>query len=234
MKDYRDKICVALDVPILKHAEELVLLLSEFVGYFKIGFELFTSEGPTVVKSVLDNGGKVFLDLKYHDIPNTVAGGIRSAETLGCSFINLHAIGGSEMMKAAVNAFGQNEVRPKLLAVTVLTSVDEKILKEDLLLNIPLPDYVVHLAKLAKKSGVDGAIASPQEIKIIREACGKDFFILTPGVRPEWASKGDQKRVMTPKEAFENGADMVVIGRPITKADDPKKAAEKILNEIED
>jgi len=218
----------------LKHAEELVLLLSEFVGYFKIGFELFTSEGPTVVKSVLDNGGKVFLDLKYHDIPNTVAGGIRSAETLGCSFINLHAIGGSEMMKAAVNAFGQNEVRPKLLAVTVLTSVDEKILKEDLLLNIPLPDYVVHLAKLAKKSGVDGAIASPQEIKIIREACGKDFFILTPGVRPEWASKGDQKRVMTPKEAFENGADMVVIGRPITKADDPKKAAEKILNEIED
>lgn len=218
----------------MKHAEELVLLLSEFVGYFKIGFELFTSEGPTVVKSVLDNGGKVFLDLKYHDIPNTVAGGIRSAETLGCSFINLHAIGGSEMMKAAVNAFGQNEVRPKLLAVTVLTSVDEKILKEDLLLNIPLPDYVVHLAKLAKKSGVDGAIASPQEIKIIREACGKDFFILTPGVRPEWASKGDQKRVMTPKEAFENGADMVVIGRPITKADDPKKAAEKILNEIED
>lgn len=234
MKGYRDKICVALDVPTLKQAEKLVLLLSEFVGFFKIGFELYTSEGPAVVKSVLDNGGKVFLDLKYHDIPNTVSGGIRSAETLGCSFINLHAIGGCEMMKAAVNAFGQNEVRPKLLAVTVLTSVDEKILKEDLLVNIPLPDYVVHLAKLAKKSGVDGVIASPQEIKIIREVCGKDFFILTPGVRPEWANKGDQKRVMTPKEAFENGADMVVIGRPITKADDPKQAAEKILSEIED
>jgi orotidine-5'-phosphate decarboxylase len=232
MNELRDKICLALDVPNIEEAKTLVSTLSDYVGYFKVGFELFTKEGPAAVQAVIDCGGKVFLDLKYHDIPNTVVGGVRNAASLGCSIMNVHATGGSEMMKAAVAIRDQQKQKPMLLAVTILTSIDESIFNNELCIDKNLSDFVVHLALLAKKSGMDGVIASPKEINIIREACGKDFFILTPGIRPVWAKKGDQRRVMTPQEAFKCGSNMVVIGRPITKAENPQKAAERILSEI--
>lgn len=232
----KDKLIVALDVGNLKAAESLVETLYPSVKLFKVGSQLFTKEGPKAVEAIRRKGAKVFLDLKFHDIPNTITQASKSAAALGVFMFNVHALGGYDMMKAAVDAVKSapralKEARPKVLAVTILTSMDEKNLK-----NIGITDNVesavLKLAKLAKEAGLDGVVASAAEVAMIKREFGKDFLIVTPGVRPLWAAKDDQKRVATPREAIENGADYIVVGRPIIEADDPLKAAEKILEEI--
>lgn len=233
-EDARNKIIFALDVNGLSEIDRFAELLSGRVGMFKVGKELFTSCGPAAVKTVLDHGGQVFLDLKYHDIPNTVAQAMLAAAGLGVRLVNLHALGGGEMMEAAATAvqkeFNSLE-RPNLLAVTILTSSTEATLRQ-VGIEYPVRDMVVRLAILAKESGMDGVVASPLEIEPIRKACGPDFLIVTPGVRPSFAAVDDQKRIMTPFEAVEAGADYLVIGRPIARAADPAGAAQLIAEEI--
>jgi len=232
--DARNKIIFALDVNGLAEIDRYAEMLSGRVGMFKVGKELFTSCGPAAVKAVQRYGGQVFLDLKYHDIPNTVANAMLEAARLGVQLANLHALGGGEMMEAAAKAvqkeFSGSE-RPKLLAVTILTSSTETTLRQ-IGIDHSVQDMVVRLARLAKQSGMDGVVASPLEIELIREACGPDFLIVTPGVRPSFAAVDDQKRIMTPSEAVRAGADYLVIGRPIAKAADPVQAAQMIADEI--
>ncbi|MBI5485192.1 MAG: orotidine-5'-phosphate decarboxylase [Deltaproteobacteria bacterium] len=232
-EDARNKIIFALDVNGLAEIDRYAGMLSGRVGMFKVGKELFTSSGPAAVKAVQQHGGQVFLDLKYHDIPNTVANAMLEAARLGVQLANLHALGGGEMMETAARAvqkeFGDD--RPKLLAVTILTSSTEATLRQ-VGIEHSVQDMVVRLARLAKDSGMDGVVASPLEIELIRAACGPDFLIVTPGVRPSFAAADDQKRIMTPAEAVSAGADYLVIGRPIAKAADPAAAAQLIAAEI--
>lgn len=234
IEEARKKIIFALDVHSLKDIDSWSDLLMDKVGMFKVGKELFTSSGPAAVKAVQRNGGQVFLDLKYHDIPNTVANAMCEAARLGVQLVNLHALGGAEMMATAVNAvhkeFSDKE-RPRLLAVTILTSSTTETLRQ-VGIEYSVQEMVVRLARLAKSSGMDGVVASPLEIQLIREACGADFLVVTPGVRPSFAAVDDQKRIMTPAEAVLEGADYLVIGRPIAKASDPVRAAECIAEEI--
>lgn len=228
------KIIFALDVKGVDEIDRWAGLLSAKVGMFKVGKELFTSCGPEAVKTVQRHGGQVFLDLKYHDIPNTVAQAMVAAAGLGVQLANLHALGGAEMMETAASAvrkgFSDAE-RPRLLAVTILTSSTVETLRQ-VGIEYTVPDMVVRLARLAQQSGMDGVVASPLEIGLIREACGPDFLIVTPGVRPSFAAVDDQKRIMTPSDAVQAGADYLVIGRPIAKAADPADAARLIADEI--
>ncbi len=230
----RNKIIFALDVDNINDIDRWAEILTNKIGMFKVGKELFTSVGPAAVRAVKQHGGEVFLDLKYHDIPNTVAQAMLAAGRLGVKLVNLHALGGPEMMEKASKAvhaeFGDIE-RPRLLAVTILTSSTRETLKA-VGIDYPVEQMVVRLAKLAKESGMDGVVASPLEIQAIRAACGSDFLIVTPGVRPSFAATDDQKRIMTPSEAVKAGADYLVIGRPIAKATDPRQAAEMIVDEI--
>jgi orotidine-5'-phosphate decarboxylase len=233
-EEARKKIIFALDVESVGEAERWAELLAPHVGMFKIGKQLFTACGPAVVKAIIERGGEVFLDLKYHDIPNTVAMASLEAARLGVRLFNLHALGGYDMMVRSVESLKRafpDGNRPRLLAVTILTSSNEETLR-DVGIDLLVQEMVVKLAKLAKKAGIDGVVASPLEIPLIREACGADFLIVTPGVRPAFASTDDQKRVMTPGEAVKAGADYLVIGRPISAAQDPIKAAEAIVEEI--
>ena len=232
----KDRLIVALDVPDRASALTLVEQLGGLVGMFKIGSQLFTAEGPDLVREIVRGGEKVFLDLKFHDIPNTVAGAVESAARLGVSILNVHTLGGSEMMRAAAHAVGDRGLlwitRPAVLGVTVLTSMDKADLAD---VGIPsdLSAEVVRLATLAQDSGLDGIVASPHEIRLIRECITAErFIILTPGIRPAWSSKGDQKRIATPADAIRDGADFLVIGRAITDNDNPRAAAERILEEI--
>lgn len=229
----KDKLCVALDTDSFDKAKHLVNELHDSVGLFKVGKELFTRAGPPIVDFIHSKGCKVFLDLKYHDIPNTVKAAGSAASDLGVFMFNVHACGGSAMMRAAVQGVQESSNQnTRILAVTVLTSLDQKTLNDEILVNENLEKYVVHLAQLAKSSGLSGVVASPKEIKLIRDACGPRFIILTPGIRPIWFESNDQKRIMTPKEACEAGANFIVIGRPITQAKEPREAAEKILQEM--
>ena len=235
-EEARNKIIFALDVHDLNDIDRWADTLAGKVGMFKVGKELFTSCGPAAVKAVQRHGGQVFLDLKYHDIPNTVASAMLEAARLGVQMANLHALGGAEMMETAVNAMHRefsDAERPRLLAVTILTSSTTQTLRQ-VGIEYSVQDMVVRLARLAKASGMDGVVASPLEIGLIREACGPDFLIVTPGVRPSFAAVDDQKRIMTPAEAVSCGADYLVIGRPISKAADPPQAAECIAAEITD
>ena len=233
-EEARKKIIFALDVESMAEAEKWADLLAPHVGMFKIGKQLFTACGPAVVKAIRERGGEVFLDLKYHDIPNTVAMASLEAARLGVRLFNLHALGGYEMMARTVEALNRefpNGERSRLLAVTILTSASEMTLRE-VGIDLPVSEMVVKLALLARKAGIDGVVASPLEIPLIRAACGTDFLIVTPGVRPSFASADDQKRVMTPADAVKAGADYLVIGRPISAAEDPIKASESIIEEI--
>jgi len=233
-EEARKKIIFALDVESMAEAEKWADLLAPHVGMFKIGKQLFTACGPAVVKAIRERGGEVFLDLKYHDIPNTVAMASLEAARLGVRLYNLHALGGYEMMARTVEALNRefpNGERSRLLAVTILTSASEMTLRE-VGIDLPVSEMVVKLALLARKAGIDGVVASPLEIPLIRAACGTDFLIVTPGVRPSFASADDQKRVMTPADAVKAGADYLVIGRPISAAEDPIKASESIIEEI--
>ena len=229
----RKKVIFALDVNGLEEIDYWSELLADKVGMFKVGKELFTSCGPEAVKAVQRYGGKLFLDLKYHDIPNTVAKASIEAGRLGVQFIDMHALGGAEMMNTASAAvrmeFGDE--RPKMLAITILTSSTTETLRQ-VGIDLPVDQMVVRLAKLAQEAGMDGVVSSPLEIEMIRKACGPDFLIVTPGVRPTFAAADDQKRIMTPAEAVKAGADYLVIGRPISKAVDPAMAAKMIVDEI--
>jgi orotidine-5'-phosphate decarboxylase len=232
----KDRLIVALDVNSESKALGLVDILKSDVNIFKIGLELFVSAGPGIVEKIRRKGGKIFLDLKFHDIPNTVAKAVSSAVRLKPFMFNIHAMGGIEMMKRAADEAGKEAkktgvARPKLLAVTVLTSADEKTLKE-IGINDNMTSLVARLAGQAKAAGLDGVVASALEAEIIRKDIGKDFLIVTPGVRPERAASGDQKRITTPAEAISKGADFIVVGRPILEADDPARTARKIQKEI--
>ena len=234
----KERLVLALDVDNFKKAEELVGKLSDYVGVFKIGNQLFSAEGPKIINMINDRGSKVFLDLKFHDIPNTVARAAEIATKLGVYIFNVHTSGGYEMMRAAVEASEKISLalgvrKPLILGVTLLTSINQEILEKEIGIKKRIEKQVVHLAKLAKTAGLDGVVASSWEIKEIRKACGENFVILTPGIRPAGKSFDDQKRVMTPREAIKLGADFLVIGRPIRNASNPVEAAKEILREME-
>jgi len=230
-----EKIILALDFSDLKDVKETLRQLDGQALYYKVGLELFISHGWKVVEMVKKTGARVFLDLKLHDIPNTVAKSVATACRHEIDILNVHALGGLEMMQRAGEAFAQNSKKKtaKLIAVTILTSHDQKVLDQELRMKSQISDQVVHLAKLAKKAGLSGVVASPLEVKLIRKAVKKDFYIVTPGVRPASAELNDQKRVYTPARAIEEGADYLVIGRPITQAKDPSAAFEAIVHEIQ-
>ena len=226
----KSKIFVALDVENKKKALEIVSDLRGLGACFKIGKQLFTSTGPELVREIVGMGEDVFLDLKYHDIPNTVAkAGVAAAE-LGVKIFNVHASGGRKMMEAVREEMNKLTDPPLVLAVTILTSLGEEDIRE-VGFDRTIPEQIAKLARLAKDSGMDGVVASPLEIELIRETCGKDFKILTPGIRPAFAAVNDQKRIATPAEALRKGADYLVIGRPITAAENRREAFLKILEE---
>lgn len=236
MDDAQRRLIFALDVDSFEDARGWVEKLQGQVGAFKVGKQLFTRCGPDVVRMIRDHGVDVFLDLKYHDIPNTVAMAGLEALKLGVWMFNVHALGGAEMMAKLVEQVDKvcprgTEGRPLLIAVTILTSSTDATLQA-IGIERPVAEMVPRLAKLAQQAGMDGVVASPQEVGLIRQACGRDFAIVTPGVRPADASLDDQKRVMTPGEALRYGADYLVIGRPISAAPDPAAAAAAILAEM--
>jgi orotidine-5'-phosphate decarboxylase len=226
----RNRLIVALDVPQGDAARALVEGLAGHVGLFKVGSQAFTAAGPELVREIVGRGEKVFLDLKFHDIPNTVAGAVASASRLGVSLVDVHGLGGRAMMEAAVGALPAMGTR--LLAITILTSHDEETLGE-IGVNGSMAESVRRLAQLAKDAGADGVVASPHEVALVREACGSDFLIVTPGIRPAGAALGDQARAATPAAALAAGADYLVVGRPITGAANPAAAADAIVREME-
>jgi orotidine-5'-phosphate decarboxylase len=236
MTQPKEKIIFALDVEHFREAQQWVNLLKDRIGVFKVGKQLFTHAGPKVIDMIRQKGQKAFLDLKFHDIPNTVSKAAEEATKLNVSMFNLHALGGFEMMKKTVEASramakSLSITKPLILAVTILTSMDEDTIKE-VGIQGPLLEEVGRLALLSMKAGVDGVIASPQEIGIIRQRCGEKFLIVTPGVRMPSEKKDDQKRTMSPKEAITAGANYLVIGRPIKEAKDPLEAVQKIIEDI--
>ena len=228
MTNVADKIIVALDVPTKEKALGLVKQLRDQISFFKIGLQLYTAEGPEIVRAVLATGAKVWLDIKLHDIPNTVARAVESASHLGVHMLTIHLSGGSEMIRAAIAARANNML---LLGVTVLTSATEQTLRE-VGITGTVEDEVLRLAKLGVEAGIDGVVASPHEIRKLRTEFGNKIKIAVQGIRPTWAEPGDQKRFMTPREALEAGADYIGIGRPITAHRDPREAVAKILKEI--
>lgn len=227
-----ERVYVALDTTDVTDAARLAGDVAGAVGGVKLGKEFFTANGPEGVRAVSTSDQPLFLDLKFHDIPNTVAGAVRAALPLKPALLNVHAGGGAAMMRAAAEAAATaGAQRPAMLAVTVLTSMGSDDLTEVGIDGTPR-EHVVRLAKLAQASGMDGVVCSGAEIADLRAACGPDFKLVVPGIRPGWAVAGDQKRIMTPRDAVDTGADVLVIGRPITQADDPGAAAARIAEEL--
>jgi orotidine-5'-phosphate decarboxylase len=228
----RDQLIVALDVSSAAQAQKIVSSLGDFASFYKVGMQLYTSEGPGIVRDLVGSGRRVFLDLKYHDIPNTVGQAIREAGKLGVSLLTVHGAGGSKMLRAAAEAARESNSRMKVVAVTVLTSMDEEDLHE---VGVPgnLEKQVVHIADLALKAGCHGVVSSAREVKALRTHLGNDFLVVTPGVRPAGAAHGDQARAVTPAEAIAAGSTHLVVGRPITSAASPSLEAKKIIREIE-
>jgi orotidine-5'-phosphate decarboxylase len=232
-----EKLILALDVSEHSHAIELVEKFKDYVGIFKVGPELFISSGSKIIEDINKKDKKVFLDLKFHDIPNTVSKSAVVATKLRVHMLNVHTSGGLEMMKKCKDSvielcLKENLDRPKILGVTVLTSISKEILTNELGIPYSVKNHVKHLSALALSAGLDGVIASPREAAMIRNHCGKGFLIVTPGIRPSWTPPDDQKRTMTPKEAIREGADYLVIGRGILQHADPMKALELINLEI--
>lgn len=227
--DARDKIIVALDVPAKAEALDLVKQLAPEISFFKIGLQLYTVAGPEAVREILATGAKIFLDLKLHDIPNTVARAVESAASLGVQMLTIHLSGGEAMLRAAATARPANML---ILGVTVLTSLTEEALHQ-VGVSERINDHVLRLARLGQEAGIGGLVASPFEARTLRDEFGDNIKIVTPGVRPSWSDAGDQKRFMTPREAFDAGADYLVIGRPITAHANPRQAVVKVLDELE-
>jgi len=235
-KELASKIIIALDVKNKEEARKVLESLPE-ARVFKVGLELFTAEGPGMIDLVKSFGKEIFLDLKLHDIPNTVAGAVRAAVKHGVSMLTLHTSGGREMMKKAVEtaretAEKENKPLPLLLGVTVLTSLKDDDLKE-IGFSASTREQVLRLARLATEAGIEGLVCSPQEIDLLRAELGQGIKIITPGIRPAWAEAQDQKRIMTPAEAVQKGADFLVIGRPITQAQQPAEAFSRVVTELE-
>ena len=228
MATIAEKIIVALDVPTKKAALDLVEQLGGEISFFKIGLQLYTAEGPEIVRAVLASGAKVFLDLKLHDIPNTVAKAVESAAKLGVEMLTIHLSGGSEMIRAATAARANNI---SILGVSVLTSATEQTLRE-IGVSDKVDSQVLRLAKLGVEAEIDGIVASPHEIKALRAEFGDKIKIVVPGIRPSWSESGDQKRVMTPRQALDAGADYLVIGRPITAHSNPHEGVEKVIGDL--
>ena len=226
-----DRLIVALDVYSASDAQRLVQALGPTVSTYKVGNQLFTSEGPALVRELIAAGKKVFLDLKFHDIPNTVAGAVRTAAGLGISMLTVHAAGGSAMLRAAVEAANQSSKPPIVLAVTVLSSLSDAALQETGIAARAV-DHALVLATLAQNCGCHGVVASAHEARVIRQDLGAGFLIVTPGVRPSGWGKDDQARVSTPSQAIAAGADYLVVGRPVIGAPDPRRAAEEIITDI--
>jgi orotidine-5'-phosphate decarboxylase len=230
------QIIVPLDVPDLQSAIALVNRLPQ-VSFWKVGLELFTSSGPTILEFLKSRQKRIFLDLKFHDIPNTVAGACRGAASYGVDLLTIHATAGRDALKAATEAVkeGANQAGvqpPQLIAITLLTSISARQLAFDLKVPLELPEYALEMALMAKESGLNGAVCSPQEVAQLRQTCGKDFLLVCPGVRPTWADTTDQKRSLTPAQAIQAGADYLVIGRPITAAAELELAWNQIIEEL--
>lgn len=226
-------VIIALD---FKDGKTALNFLDKFVDkklFVKVGMELFYAEGPSIVKEIKERGHKIFLDLKLHDIPNTVKGGMRSLSHLGVDIVNVHAAGTISMMKAALEgSIREDGTRPLVIAVTQLTSTSEERMKEELLIESKINDTIVHYAKNAKKAGLDGVVCSPLEAGMVKNAVGMDFITVTPGVRFDDGEKGDQVRVTTPKNAKEIGTDFIVLGRPITQAENPVEVYNRCVEEF--
>lgn len=226
----KDKIIVPLDVPVNSAARELIKAIGGTVGFFKVGNQLFTAAGPAIVEEIQASGARVFLDLKFHDIPSTVRRAVESACALGVDMLTIHLSGGREMCEAAV--VGRGISRVLILGVTVLTSLHDEALAE-IGFRTSVQDEVLLLADLAKHVGITGLVASPLELVALRERFGSLFTTVIPGIRPTWSEAGDQKRTLTPRQAVEAGADYLVIGRPITASPDPQSAVRRIIDELE-
>ncbi len=233
----KEKLTLALDVETIEEAKELVDIFSPYIGTFKVGLQLFCGYGLEVVNYIKEKNSNFFLDVKLHDIPNTVEKASFNIIKNGANFFNVHATGGIEMMKAAKKGAMEacrkfNTKKPLILAVTVLTSISDEILKNELSNNLNSEQFVIKLAKNAKEAGLDGVVASAKELKAIKKELGEDFLVLTPGIRPKWSSKDDQKRIVTPSDAIKDGSDFIVLGRAVTKAENKIEAIEKIYQEI--
>jgi orotidine-5'-phosphate decarboxylase len=231
MIDPRERLIIALDVSSAAAAQKIVAAVGDSAFTYKVGMQLYTAEGPQVVRDLVASGKRVFLDLKYHDIPNTVASAVAEAATLGVTMLTVHASGGSKMLRAAVEAARTAHIPLTVLGVTVLTSLNDLDL-ERIGVHVRVEDEVVRLAALAVAEGCQGVVASPREAARLRGELGSDFVIVTPGVRPAGAEHGDQARVMTPAEAIAAGATHIVIGRPITAATNPEEQARAIVAEL--
>jgi len=227
----REQLIVALDASSAAQAQKIVSSLGDTVSFYKVGMQLYTAEGPAIVRDLVGSGRRVFLDLKYHDIPNTVGAAIREAGRLGVSLLTVHSFGGSKMLRAAAEAARESNPAMKVVAVTVLTSMDQEALNE--IMHGNLEEQVVYVAGLALKAGCHGVVSSAREVRALRNRLGDDFLVVTPGVRPTGAAHGDQARVVTPAEAIAAGSTHLVVGRPITGAANPVQEAEKIIREIE-
>ncbi len=232
----KDRVIVALDVPDERSAIAFVERLEE-VSFWKVGLELFTSTGPKILELLKSRQKRIFLDLKFHDIPNTVASACRAASGYGVDLLTIHATSGREALKAAteavqVGASSAGIKPPKLIAITLLTSISSRQLAFDLKIPLELPEYVLEMLLMTQETGLDGAVCSPQEVSQLRQTCGKDFLLVCPGVRPTWAAAKDQARSLTPAQALKAGADYLVIGRPITASDNPELAWKKICEEL--
>ena len=226
-------VIIALDFKDGQTALDFLDKFTEEKPFVKIGMELFYAEGPSIVKAVKDRGHKIFLDLKLHDIPNTVKGGMRSLSGLGVDIVNVHAAGTVEMMKAALEGVMREDgTRPLVVAVTQLTSTSEERMQKELLINASINDTIIKYAQNTKEAGLDGVVCSPLEAGMVKEACGKDFLTVTPGVRFADGEVGDQVRVTTPAKAKEIGTDYIVVGRPITKAEDPVLAYRRCMEDF--
>ncbi|MCG7407769.1 orotidine-5'-phosphate decarboxylase [Paenibacillus sp. ACRRX] len=232
------RIMVALDYPNADSAKQLIRQLEGIPCYMKVGMQLFYAAGPDFVRELKTRGYKVFLDVKMHDIPNTVKGGANSVTKLGVDMFNVHAAGGVQMMRAALEgveaaiAADASQIRPTVIAVTQLTSTSQQVMNDEIGIAGSVSEAVVRYARSSLEAGLNGVVASPQEVTMIKEACGASFQTITPGIRPAGSDLGDQSRVMTPKAAFAEGTDYVVIGRPITAAANPREALETILKEL--
>lgn len=235
--EIKEKIVLALDVDTLDEAKSLVDKLCEYVGTFKVGLQLYTAHGNTIIDYIRGKNSEFFLDVKLMDIPNTVQKASENIVLRGANFFNVHTLGGVKMMEGAVSgakaaAQKLNKESPIVLGVTILTSISQEVLSDELQIDKNVSKYTIELAKLAKKAGLTGVVASPLELKGIKEACGKDFKVLCPGIRPAWSAVDDQKRIATPKATLDDGADYIVLGRAVTAAEDPLGAMKKIYEEI--